>query len=258
MNSIAATVLCPAVNPPPSLPSGWFPDPHGRYDYRWFNGTAWTADVSDEGRRLVDPAGAAPSPQFQQAANANGNGLATAAITCGLLALLFAWMPLLVVIGLVLGVLALVFGVRGHRRAATVGSGRGRALAGAIAGGAAVGLSIVGTILTVTFVRELQAFLSPGAVEAEVAACTVEPGAIVIDGVLTNRSSDSHGYTVYGVVRTPSGVDDLVTEIRELQPGETTEFEMRRSIVVDEETCDARLVVHGPTPYGVEIDRVDD
>ena len=84
------------------MPSGWFPDPHGRHDYRWFNGTAWTADVSDDGRRLVDPYGAAPIGRGRTGPGA-GNGFATAAIMCGLVALLFAWMPVFVVIGIVLG-----------------------------------------------------------------------------------------------------------------------------------------------------------
>jgi hypothetical protein len=257
MNSIRATVLCPAVNPPNSLPSGWFPDPHGRYDYRWFNGTAWTADVSDDGRRMVDPHGAAPA-SGSGGGHAAGNGLATAAITCGLIAVLFAWMPVFVAVGLVLGVLALVFGIRGMRRAATVGSGRGRAMAGAILGGAALALSIVGVVLTVTFVREVQAFLTTGPHGATVESCAIESGQIVIDVRLTNRSDDARGYTVYAVVRTPPGVDDLVAEIPELAPDEATRFQMRRPIATDAESCEARLVVHGPTPYGIEIDRVDD
>lgn len=38
-------------------PQGWYPDPLGRYDHRWFNGTSWTADVSSNGARHVDPRG---------------------------------------------------------------------------------------------------------------------------------------------------------------------------------------------------------
>lgn len=38
-------------------PQGWYPDPLGRYDNRWFNGTSWTADVSTDGARRVDPLG---------------------------------------------------------------------------------------------------------------------------------------------------------------------------------------------------------
>ena len=239
------------------MPSGWFPDPHGRYDHRWFNGTSWTADVADEGRRLVDPLGAAPS-NHRAPEQHSGNGLATAAITCGLIALLFAWMPVLVIVGLVLGILGLVFGIRGARRAGLVGSGRGRALAGAITGGVAIALSVVGTILTVTFVREVQAFVEPGAVDAEIASCTVDGGVLVIEASITNESGKAREYTVYGVVRVPSDVDDIVTDVPRLEPGERTEFELRQLVTAEDQGCAARLVVHGPTPYGLEVDRVND
>src|ERR1044072_5801710 len=113
---------------PTALPSGWFPDPHGRHEYRYFNGHAWTADVADEGRRSVDPYGAAPMRRAGRPSA--GNGIAVAAISCGLVALLFAWMPVFVVVGAVLGVLAVVFGVKGRRRAKTLGHGHGMASAG--------------------------------------------------------------------------------------------------------------------------------
>lgn len=38
---------------------GWHPDPLGRHDHRWFDGTRWTADVADDGIRRVDPYGTA-------------------------------------------------------------------------------------------------------------------------------------------------------------------------------------------------------
>jgi hypothetical protein len=39
--------------------AGWYPDPLGRFDHRWYDGTRWTADVSLDGVRRVDPAGIA-------------------------------------------------------------------------------------------------------------------------------------------------------------------------------------------------------
>ena len=45
----------------PNAPqSGWHPDPTGRFEFRYFNGERWTADVSLHGQRYVDPAGVAP------------------------------------------------------------------------------------------------------------------------------------------------------------------------------------------------------
>lgn len=34
---------------------GWFPDPAGRYEYRWWTGQAWTADVASSGVPALDP-----------------------------------------------------------------------------------------------------------------------------------------------------------------------------------------------------------
>lgn len=33
----------------------WAPDPHGRHELRWWDGSAWTAHVSDAGVAAVDP-----------------------------------------------------------------------------------------------------------------------------------------------------------------------------------------------------------
>jgi hypothetical protein len=46
----------------PEHRAGWYPDPLGRFDHRWYDGTRWTADVSLAGVRRVDPAGIAPTP----------------------------------------------------------------------------------------------------------------------------------------------------------------------------------------------------
>ena len=35
--------------------SGWFPDPSGRHQQRWFDGTTWTGHVADGGARADDP-----------------------------------------------------------------------------------------------------------------------------------------------------------------------------------------------------------
>lgn len=45
---------------------GWQPDPTGRHDYRYWDGTRWTDDVSDAGATSVDPVGGAPQPTAVQ------------------------------------------------------------------------------------------------------------------------------------------------------------------------------------------------
>jgi hypothetical protein len=45
----------PAAPVQPAVPPSWAPDPSGRFAVRWWDGTAWTANVVDHtGRQLVD------------------------------------------------------------------------------------------------------------------------------------------------------------------------------------------------------------
>ena len=39
----------------------WYPDPMGRHEYRWFDGTTWTDQVSSHGKQSVDPVAAPAS-----------------------------------------------------------------------------------------------------------------------------------------------------------------------------------------------------
>jgi hypothetical protein len=49
---IAAPVAAPATGGPPP---GWFPDPHGRHQQRYWDGSTWTANVADGGATSTDP-----------------------------------------------------------------------------------------------------------------------------------------------------------------------------------------------------------
>ncbi len=243
------------------MPSGWFPDPHGRHDHRWFNGTAWTADVSDNGQRFIDPLGAGPSgpfgPSGQSTSDGQGNGSAVAAITLGLFALTLAWAPLLVVLGVILAVLALIFGIRGLRRSRTVGTGRGLAIAGIATGGAALALAVVGIIFTVAMLREVGDFIEPAEHETSVTSCTISDGRIVVEATITNLDSVVGDFTVYAVFVEPDDVADAHTEVDAIDPGETREIRLERNVAAVGE-CEARLVVHGPLPYGLDMERVND
>ncbi|HUP72430.1 MAG TPA: phospholipid scramblase-related protein [Acidimicrobiales bacterium] len=43
---------------PPVTPPGWFPDPLGRHEQRYWDGQQWTEHVASHGRQSVDPVGA--------------------------------------------------------------------------------------------------------------------------------------------------------------------------------------------------------
>ena len=44
----------PPTAPRPLPPSGWFPDPGGRHEHRYWDGNAWTDHVADRGVAGVD------------------------------------------------------------------------------------------------------------------------------------------------------------------------------------------------------------
>lgn len=43
-------------------PPGWYPDPFGRFEHRYWDGVGWTEHVGGGGRQYVDPPVAAPPP----------------------------------------------------------------------------------------------------------------------------------------------------------------------------------------------------
>ena len=47
----------------------WYADPMRRHEYRYWDGTTWTADVSDSGQVSVDPLGPSGNPDASAAAN---------------------------------------------------------------------------------------------------------------------------------------------------------------------------------------------
>ena len=67
-----------------SHPPGWYPDPMGRHEYRWYDGTAWTDQVSSHGRQAVDAVHTAqPMPMRDVSHDQVAKGLARAGVTAG-------------------------------------------------------------------------------------------------------------------------------------------------------------------------------
>ena len=85
------------------LPPGWYADPSGRFEYRFHNGSTWTADVSSGGQRFVDPLGRSPTPPASVLPRAHDRRNATAwrsaVDVLGIVAISIAWMPFIVVVG---------------------------------------------------------------------------------------------------------------------------------------------------------------
>jgi hypothetical protein len=54
------TRTVPAASRPDAAPSGWYPDPAGRHQRRYWHEGRWTHQVADGGRRSTDEATPAP------------------------------------------------------------------------------------------------------------------------------------------------------------------------------------------------------
>jgi Protein of unknown function (DUF2510) len=51
----AATTPAQPAQATPSVPAGWYHDPAGRYELRYWDGSAWTEHVSRAGQQYTDP-----------------------------------------------------------------------------------------------------------------------------------------------------------------------------------------------------------
>jgi hypothetical protein len=74
--------------------SGWYPDPSGRHEQRWYDGTTWTGHVADRGVTSDDPlapsaggaapaAGAAPGPLVGPCGTCGGADLLAVHLSSG-------------------------------------------------------------------------------------------------------------------------------------------------------------------------------
>ena len=58
-DSAETTIPTPTTTPTttvPSVPADWYKDPAGRYDFRYWDGSKWTENVSRAGASFTDPA----------------------------------------------------------------------------------------------------------------------------------------------------------------------------------------------------------
>lgn len=202
-------------------------------------------------------------PPQQFGGGGNSGGGATAALVCGIIAVLIAWIPFLVVGGLVLAILALVFGIRGIRRSAVGVPGRSKAVAGTVLGAIALGLSILGVWLSVVTLIEVTDFIEPEANSAEVTECTIDRSVVTVEGTLTNRSSKAAEFTVFVDIRLQAGEGTTSRDERAVVPvvidavgpDETTEWQAVTTNRTGATTCTAASDVFGPFPFGLEMER---
>jgi hypothetical protein len=247
--------------------SGWYPDPSGRFEYRYHNGQAWTNDVATGGQRYVDPVAGppglrppglpGPSGPGGTPARRVGNGIALAGMVCGIVGLVTGWIPFFGVVGIVASIVGLSLSIPGLRRSHETGERRSFAITGIITSVIGLLVGVLGIFLTVIVFRAVQRFESPGANDTRLDSCTVEDGYVVARGQLTNRSERERDYTV--LVQLDLG-DRRRVEVDDVGAGETKDFVARgeRAGHADGATGSCRIIdVNGPVPFGLDPDLLD-
>ena len=139
----------------------WQPDPFGRHEYRYFDGSVWTENVSDQGSTGFDPpvgspgqpppppgaVGVAAAPPQGAAvvyvAQSRNNGLAIASMVLGIVWVYWIGSLLAVIFGHI--ALSQIKKSEGRQR------GRGMAIAGVVLG--YVGLAVLALVIVVVAVN---------------------------------------------------------------------------------------------------------
>ena len=241
--------------------AGWHPDPTTRFELRYHNGRAWTADVSTDGERFVDPAGARPAPVSATSAETHAtptpsgrNPIATAAMVLGIIGIGIGWMPFIVVLGVIAATLAIVFGFRGRGRAASAGVGGGFALTGIITGFVGLLVCAGGVVFSVSLLRAVDSFENPAPNETMISSCERSGNELTATGTVINTSDATASYTVRVYFVRP-GTDNprrqATVALDPLAPGESGTFEATRNVGDLDLDCIVGAV-RGPLPYGVD------
>jgi hypothetical protein len=243
---------------------GWYPDPSGRFEARFHNGKSWTADVSTDGQRFVDPLGTAP-PQpgttpvrapYKSSTQQGSNKPATAAMVLGIIALAVGWMPFIVVLGVIAAVLALIFGTVGLRHSKTSGTGRSFALTGLITGAVGLAACVIGVALSVVVLDAIDRYENPDQHSASVTSCNLDGTTATLSGEISNLAERQADYSIQVAFVRP-GTDNTQhstrVSVNNVPPGKTVKFEVDREVALDDIDCIIRGV-DGPLPFGLEID----
>ena len=233
----------------PLGPAGWHPDPVGRYEYRYYNGTQWTADVSVRGQRFVDPAGV---PTWTPAQMPPKRGFAVASFVIGLVVLAGAWLPFVFVLAAVGAVVAIVFGVLGLRAARRSGGhGRGFATTGLVLSVLALPVCLIGWSFTRTVLREIDQYADPGPYTVELTRCDVsdaEP--LSMEGTIRNDDDERHTYSLdLEFVFVGGDTAPQTATVADVEPGETVTFRSTDLVFGDDRTECRIANVWGPPPF---------
>lgn len=239
---------------------GWYPDPIGRFEFRYHNGERWTADVAVAGSRYVDPygtAGPTPPPGWAPSTERHPARVpAVLAFVLLLIGVLTSWVPFVFVVGAICTIAGIPLGIVALRRVASSGtrerSGRGFAIAGLVLAPIAIGMAVVGVILTRITIHELDEYRDPGLLDTAVTSCSIDGGVAEATGTITNLSEDERDYVIrFHFLDGVRLVHEANLHVGPVAPGGTLEWSESATVGDVDLDCDV-AAVNGPLPFGVD------
>jgi hypothetical protein len=232
-----------------ATPSGWYADPLGKFEFRYFNGEQWTSDVAVDGRRYVD---SASTPPAQQGGPSNRpRGMAVAAFVTGLAGVVAGWVPFLFVLAACSAVVAVVFGIIGLKTSRrNDGYGRRFAVAGLVLAPIALAMCVGGFFFTKAVLHEIRNFVDPGPNELVVQSCTSDGSTATIHGTIRNDDDHPHDYRIVVEFDNGSSTTNATVAVPVVTAGVTRPWLATADLPGNSITCKVRDVF-GPLPFGV-------
>lgn len=222
----------------PSQPPGWYPDPWGRYEHRYFNGANWTGDVSNGGQQMLDRPSQAPRTATPV------NQPAVAGLILAGLAAVVSVVPYLFIFAIPAAIAGAVFALQGRRRAPEMG-GTGRTSATVAL--AVVPLALAGCVGGWLLTRHVEndakklRRLDPSVVT--VTRCAVDRGRLDVAGRFDSPVNALADVTLVVRAIAQSGShDDLVVSLPAVPPNGRQDFTLQRSSVAIAVRCEVRAV----------------
>jgi len=166
---------------------------------------------------MSDPQFLDAPPSATTTAPKGSNGLATAGFVLGLLGVLTCWIPILNVVGIILGILGAVLAAVGLAKSKKVGTGKGLAIAGIVLGVLAVLLAI---LINVAFSNAVDDALDDNDADVPSSTVAASPDSTSSAPTTGTEGSGSDKPTFKNGVLTTSEVKIVITKHKIIPVGE--------------------------------------
>ncbi len=232
--------------------SGWYADPQGRFEYRYFNGVQWTSDVSVNGQRYVDTPMA--QPILPTPTPPRHRGKAIASMVMGISAVALGWVPFVFALASAAAVAAIVFGVLGLKSARlNDGYGHGFAVAGLTLAPIALLVCVGGFFFTAVVLREVRDFIEPGPHEVLLQLpCTIDHGTATLHGTIRNLDDHQRDYRIEVDFDTGDDTQIDTVPVLHVAAGATAPWTSTVDIGGTSVTCKVSKV-YGPLPFDIDV-----